>query len=161
MNTAYIALGSNLAGRLSSSFEQVESGVKALQELGELKDCSPWYESQAIGGQQQNDYINGVVCLYTSLNSEQLLDGLQAIENRHGRLRLEHWGPRTLDLDILLFNDAIINSQRLIIPHRQMLLRNFVIYPLHDIAPDLILPNGQALSHFRQRIGHKGLKKIS
>lgn len=143
MVSVYIGLGSNLQG----PEQQLRS---ALEELAahpgiELAAVSSFYQSKPVGPQDQPDYVNAVAELRTALPPEELLDVLQATENQHNRVRLRHWGERTLDLDILLFGDQILNTPRLIIPHKEMCKRSFVLYPLAEIAPQLRLPDGRSL----------------
>ena len=140
MIRAYIGLGSNL----ENPRQQVVDALGELQDISRthLVEHSNLYRSDPVGPAGQPDYINAVACMETDLDAEQLLDELQAIEQAHERVRIEHWGPRTLDLDILLFGDQVINSERLTVPHAFMCERAFVLYPLADIAPDLRLPNG-------------------
>lgn len=143
MNRVYIGLGSNL----DAPQEQVRT---ALQELAQLDHCvlvhhSSLYRSDPVGPLGQPDYINAVAALDTALAPEQLLDALQAIEQSHQRVRKIHWGPRTLDLDILLYSDQVIDSERLTVPHAWMLERNFVLWPLAELVPDLHLPDGSSL----------------
>lgn len=158
MTHCYIALGSNLQQPL----QQVQS---ALQELDLLPDsaivsASRWYQSPAIGPGHQPDYVNGVALMTTRLQPLVLLDQLQAIEQQHHRQRLEHWGPRTLDLDLLLYGDALIELPRLTVPHPRMTMRNFVLYPLHDITPQLILPAGQSLKDLLKQCPRGELKLV-
>ncbi|HIP53557.1 MAG TPA: 2-amino-4-hydroxy-6-hydroxymethyldihydropteridine diphosphokinase [Chromatiales bacterium] len=129
----YIALGSNLDGPLT----QLERAVKALGALPDtaLKRVSPYYRTAPIGPPGQPDYFNAVVLLETYLDPLPLLDELQRIERDQGRVRGEHWGPRTLDLDILLYNGEEICEPRLQVPHPCMHERAFVLCPLADIAP--------------------------
>ncbi len=145
MHTAYIALGSNLA----SPIEQLKQALQALKKLEktELVSVSSFYQSKPLGPQDQPDFINAVVEIATSLEPIGLLDNLQAIEQAQGRERKRHWGERTLDLDILLYDDREIKCERLTIPHYDMCNREFVIVPLFEIAPDLVLPNGEKLSN--------------
>lgn len=152
----YIGLGSNLDNPL----EQVERAVKALAELGTITAQSPWYQSQAIGPGDQDDYINGVVALTTQLAPLQLLHALQAIENHQGRVRTVRWGERTLDLDILLYEQLELNSEELTIPHPYLCERAFVLYPLLDIAPELKLPKGQPISSFKAAVSQQKLEKL-
>jgi len=136
--TVYVGLGSNLDGpRLQVS--------RALQELGELPQtrlvaASPLYCSAPLGPADQPDYINAVACLHTGLAPLALLDALQLLEKNHRRIRDRHWGPRTLDLDILLYGGQTIATGRLQVPHPHMHRRSFVLKPLLDIAPDLVIP---------------------
>ena len=143
-NRVYIALGSNLA----EPVQQLQAALEALQALpnSQLLAVSSFYQSQPLGPQDQPDFVNAVALLETALEPLPLLDELQRIENEQGRVRLRRWGERTLDLDILLFNQQRIQNARLTVPHYDMQNREFVIVPLHEIAADLTLPNGQALA---------------
>jgi len=144
MTRVYIALGSNLANPL----HQVQSALNALAELPQTKliATSSLYRTPPLGPQDQPDYLNAVVALDTDLSAENLLDHTQKIELEHGRVRKdERWGPRTLDLDILLFGDEIINTERLTVPHYDMKNRQFMLYPLAEIAPELRFPSGESL----------------
>lgn len=156
MNIVYIALGSNLENPL----QKVTSAVAEIATLGNVRAQSPWYRSKAIGPGMQDDYINGVLCLETELEALTLLARLQAIEDRHGRLRTIRWGARTLDLDILLFNQCVINTDQLVVPHPRMTERNFVICPLSDIAPDLLLANNQTTRETCKALSKQGLEKL-
>jgi len=141
--SAYVGLGSNLNNPLA----QLHTAYKAIKNLPDshLGNISNIYQSQPIGPQDQPDYLNAVVSLHTRLKPDQLLLALQAIENKQGRLRELRWGARTLDLDIILYGDLMIDTPLLAIPHREMLRRNFVLLPLFDLNPALTLPNGQTL----------------
>lgn len=156
MDLCYIALGSNLDQPLA----QVTLALKEIAELPEttLQAASPWYQSVAIGPGQQPDYLNGVAEIKSALAPLELLSALQHIEQLHRRQRLQRWGPRTLDLDILLYGDQRIDLPQLQIPHPRMLERSFVVYPLYDLAPLLQLPDGTPLKHHRQSLSHKGLR---
>lgn len=106
------------------------------------------------GPQDQPDYLNAAVALETALPPETLLDHTQRIELQQGRVRkAERWGPRTLDLDIMLFGDAVINSERLTVPHYDMKNRGFMLWPLFEIAPDLHFPDGPALRAVLDNLG--------
>ncbi|MFY0678861.1 MAG: 2-amino-4-hydroxy-6-hydroxymethyldihydropteridine diphosphokinase [Neptuniibacter sp.] len=140
----YIGLGSNL----EDPVWQVQT---ALQELSKLNQCSlvrasSLYRSAPVGPQDQPDFINAVVALDTTLEAHILLDQLQALEQSHRRVRERHWGPRTLDLDLLLYGSEQISTERLTVPHAFMHERGFVLSPLHEISPELIFPNGTLLS---------------
>lgn len=141
--TFYIGVGSNLHQPL----EQAKTAIAELTAHRHLRNviASPLYQSKPVGPQDQPDYINAVVKAQTQLGPHDVLDVLQKIENDHGRVRKRHWGERTLDLDLLLYGNAQIHTPRLTVPHSHMLERGFVLYPLADIAPQLILPNGQGL----------------
>lgn len=152
----YIALGSNLNHPLA----QVQQAAKALQTLGKVVAQSPWYQSQAIGPGEQDDYINGVVALETKLEPLALLQALQAIEQQQGRVRTIRWGERTLDLDILLYHNLEHRCDKLTIPHPRLHQRAFVLYPLLDIAPELKLPNGRLLKTFLNDVSEQKLEKL-
>ena len=156
MNIAYIALGSNL----SSPERQIDQALHALQSIGELRALSNWYQSKAVGPGNQPDYINGVVKLKTALDPFNLLQQLQGIELKQGRERIIHWGPRTLDLDIVLFNEASLYSHRLTIPHPRLTERDFVIIPLMDIDKNMRLPDGSRLSHYASPQDEGNLKLL-
>lgn len=156
---AWIGLGSNLEDPLA----QVST---ALQELRLLPDTtlaarSSLYRSDPVGPPGQPDYINAVAALDTRLEPEALLDALQAIEQMHQRVRKIHWGPRTLDLDLLLYGDQVISTPRLTVPHAYMTERNFVLWPLAELAPELILPDGRPLNTLLQHCPLGTLEKIS
>ncbi|XHA17837.1 2-amino-4-hydroxy-6-hydroxymethyldihydropteridine diphosphokinase [Citrobacter farmeri] len=155
MTLVYIALGSNLA----SPLEQVNAAVNAIRELPESRvvTVSSFYRTPPLGPQDQPDYLNAAVALETTLEPETLLDHTQRIELQQGRVRkAERWGPRTLDLDIMLFGDRIINSERLTVPHYDMKNRGFMLWPLFEIAPDLHFPDGISL---QQVLTHLGAEK--
>ena len=159
MNHAYLGLGSNL----QSPREQLERCIAALAGLPDtqLLAVSPFYGSTAVGPGEQPDYVNAVAHIETRLDPETLLRELQAIEQHHGRERgPERWLPRTLDLDILLFNNQVLNLPHLHIPHPRMQERNFVLLPLFDLAPDLTLPDGKALRDLVQRCSNDGLWRL-
>lgn len=158
MTRVYIALGSNLANPL----HQVQSALNALAELPQttLIATSSLYRTPPLGPQDQPDYLNAVVALDTDLSAENLLDHTQKIELEHGRVRKdERWGPRTLDLDILLFGDEIINTERLTVPHYDMKNRQFMLYPLAEIAPELHFPTGESLQSVMTQLGAEPLTR--
>jgi len=136
---AYIGIGSNL----SDPANQVRHALQALADLpaSRLTAHSPRYRTAPVGGPtDQPDYLNAVAALETALTPETLLTALQEIESAQGRVRAERWGPRTLDLDLLLYGSIIRRDPRLILPHPRLHQRAFVLYPLHDIEPELMIP---------------------
>ncbi|NWF11597.1 2-amino-4-hydroxy-6-hydroxymethyldihydropteridine diphosphokinase [Pseudomonas salomonii] len=158
MERIYIGMGSNLA----APDQQLRSAVEALAQLPDtnLVGVSAFYQSDSLLPGQPR-YTNAVAALNSDLAPLDLLDALQAIENDQGRERLERWGPRTLDLDILLFGQRLIDEPRLKVPHYQMHLRAFVLYPLAELAPaDLQLPNGQTLSELLAACPFVGLERL-
>jgi 2-amino-4-hydroxy-6-hydroxymethyldihydropteridine pyrophosphokinase len=141
---AYIALGSNLA----SPLDQVNAAIAALGEIPQSRivAVSSLYRTPPLGPPDQPDYLNAAVALETTLAPEALLDHTQRIELQQGRVRkAERWGPRTLDLDIMLFGGLTLNTQRLTVPHYDMKNRGFMLWPLFEIAPDLHFPDGTSL----------------
>jgi 2-amino-4-hydroxy-6-hydroxymethyldihydropteridine diphosphokinase len=155
---AYIGLGSNL----DDPRAQV---IRAFAELAEIPSTSllkssALYRSRAVGPGDQPDYINAAALLQTQLTPLVLLDALQAIEQMHNRVRIEHWGPRTLDLDILLLDSRTITSERLNVPHPYLAQRSFVLYPLADVDPELVLPDGTFLRTLIAKCPRDGLEQL-
>ncbi|MCI3943758.1 2-amino-4-hydroxy-6- hydroxymethyldihydropteridine diphosphokinase [Pseudomonas syringae] len=154
---AYIGLGSNLAdpaGQLRN----------ALDAMARLRDCtlaavSSFYVSDSLLPGQPR-FTNAVAALDTSLTPLALLDALQAIELDQGRERHERWGPRTLDLDILLFGTRLIDEPRLKVPHYHLQARAFVLYPLAELAPGLILADGRELARLLSECPFTGLERL-
>ena len=149
MNLAYIGLGSNLEDPIA----QMHSAIGQLSAHPDLTGfhISTLYSSKPVGPQDQPDYVNAVACVQTHLSPIELLDVLQSIEQAHHRVRERHWGPRTLDLDLLLYNNETLALPRLTVPHPHMLERGFVIRPLMDLAPEMLLTNGHTVAeHLRQ-----------
>lgn len=160
MRRVYIGLGSNLA-------EPVQQLGAALAALDRLPDCrlaavSSLYASDPLGPADQPRYVNAVAALDCGLAPLELLDALQAIEREQGRERkAERWGPRTLDLDILLFGNRLLSEERLTVPHYHMHARAFVLYPLAEIAPpDLQLPDGRSLEQLLAACPYEGLERL-
>ncbi|MEO4046145.1 2-amino-4-hydroxy-6-hydroxymethyldihydropteridine diphosphokinase [Pseudomonas sp. CAU 1711] len=160
MERVYVGLGSNLAEPL----QQLKAALAAIAELPDtrLAATSSFYASDPLGPPEQPRYVNAVAALDTALQPLQLLDALQRIELEQGRVRkAERWGPRTLDLDILLFGSRLIAEERLSVPHYHMHARPFVLYPLAEIAPaDLRLADGRTLSELLQACPFAGLERL-
>ncbi|MDD1608104.1 MAG: 2-amino-4-hydroxy-6-hydroxymethyldihydropteridine diphosphokinase [Methylococcaceae bacterium] len=156
---AYIGLGSNL----QNPIEQIHSARAAITALVHTKEqgFSCLYQSLPMGPQDQPDYVNAVMAVVTDLSPIELLRALQAIENNQGRVRGERWGARTLDLDILLYGDQVIELPDLIIPHVGLTERAFVLYPLYEIAPQLIIPNKGKLVDLLVNCPLEGLKRLA
>lgn len=153
-----IALGSNL----QDPMQQITSAIEHIKQLPQttVVAISSWYQSQAIGPGEQPDYINGAIEISTALTPQTLLKQLQNIENKQQRVRSTRWGARTLDLDILLYGDRIIDEPDLTVPHPRMLERNFVLFPLHDIDPERRLPDGQPVAHHKNKLTDAGLQLV-
>lgn len=143
--TAYVALGSNLGDR-HAHLAAATTALAALPET-RLLARSAIYETAPVGPSGQTDYLNAVVRLATRLGPFDLLDALLAIEHSRGRIRTERWGSRTLDLDLLLHGDTILQHPRLTLPHPAMLARAFVLVPLHDLDPELVLSGRSVAQH--------------
>lgn len=135
---AYIALGSNLGDKKA----YIENAISAMREYKEIevKKVSTLIETAPYGGVEQDSFLNGVMEIDTLLNPEELLDALHIIERAAHRTREIHWGPRTLDLDILFYDDLVYHSDDLDIPHVDMKNRDFVLGPMAEIAPNFIHP---------------------
>ncbi|QCY10478.1 2-amino-4-hydroxy-6-hydroxymethyldihydropteridine diphosphokinase [Pseudomonas sp. MPC6] len=158
MERIYIGMGSNLA----DPAEQLRSAVDALAQLPqtELVGVSAFYQSDSLLPGQPR-YTNAVAALDSTLPPLELLDALQAIENEQGRERLERWGPRTLDLDIVLFGDRLIDEPRLKVPHYHLQARAFVLYPLAELAPaGLRLADGRCLTELLAACPFVGLERL-
>jgi len=154
----YIGLGSNMQQPLA----QLKDAVMALRNTPGLANihCSPVYQTQPMGPTDQPDYINAVVQCHTTLSANQLLDRTQLIENRAGRIRDRRWGPRSLDLDLLLFGQETINTLRLMVPHPGIANRSFVLYPLADLAPTLSIPGKGLVLDLRDRCAQLGITQL-
>ena len=156
---AFLGLGSNL----NSPSRQIKAALKAIAKLPgtQLVCCAPWYQSIAIGPGSQPRYINTVVEIDTVLKPRALLQVLQQVEKRQGRKRIVRWGPRTLDIDILLYAKQTLKTQQLRIPHPRLGERNFVLYPMADIAPELSLPDGTPLAKLLANCSPEGIVRLN
>jgi len=146
-----IALGSNLG----DSQVILESAIRSLEQTPGItvQARSSWYKTAPVGGPSQPDYLNGCALLEVQLSPQKLLETLLGIEQDFGRVRQERWGARTLDLDVLLFDDLILETPDLQIPHPRMTQRAFVLVPLAEIAPDWVEPvSGVRISQLVQRL---------
>ncbi|NIF48729.1 2-amino-4-hydroxy-6-hydroxymethyldihydropteridine diphosphokinase [Enterobacter sp. Ap-1006] len=158
MTLAYIALGSNQA----SPLEQVSSALDALAAIPQSRmvATSSFYRTPPLGPQDQPDYLNAAVVLDTDLSAETLLDHTQRIELEHGRVRkAERWGPRTLDLDLMLFGDEVMHTERLTVPHYDMKNRAFMLVPLLEIAPECRFPDGQSVAAILASLSQEGITR--
>ena len=135
---AYVGLGSNLGAR-ESHLQEALSRLAALPTI-EVVQVSSLYETAPVGVTDQPEFINAAAAVETALGPEDLLEVLLRIENQMGRVRTFRWGPRVIDLDLLLYGDQQIALPDLIVPHPRLLERAFVLVPLAEIAPELVLP---------------------
>lgn len=155
---AYVALGSNLGDRRA----HLEAAFTALDHLPgtHLLGRSDLYETAPVGPPGQQDYLNAAAALSTLMDPLALLDALLSIEQTRGRVRRERWGPRTLDLDLLLHGNNRISDTRLTLPHPSMLDRAFVLVPLCDLAPSLQL-EGKTLAARLESLDRSGVRRIA
>ncbi len=157
--TAYIGLGSNLA----NPAEQIKSARTAIIQIAGVQELafSSLYHSSPMGPQDQPDYVNAVMCVATDLPPIDLLRCLQRIENDHGRVKkAERWGARTLDLDVLIYGNQLIGLPDLIVPHPGLAERAFVLYPLFEIAPQLVVPGKGNIADLLAQCPMNELKRL-
>ena len=160
MVIVYVGIGSNL----NSPIKQVKTAIVNLAILPKttILNRSSFYQSRPIGPQDQPNYINAVVALETRLPPEALLKALQVLEENQGRKRSRiRWRARTLDLDILLYGKSMIQTKTLSVPHPHLKVREFVLYPLFEVAPNLILPTGESVLALKTSCPAKGIKKLT
>ena len=156
---AYIGLGSNLATPVA----QIKSARTAIAALAGVQELgfSSLYRSTPMGPQDQPDYVNAVMAIATDLSPMALLRCLQSIENNQGRVRAgEQWGARTLDLDVLMYGDQKIDLPDLTVPHKGLADRSFVLYPLFEIAPQLLVPGKGSIANLVATCPLAGLKRL-
>jgi len=134
---AYISLGSNL----NKPKKQVQKALDTLANEKSMKlvSYSSFYQTEPYGGVEQDDFINAAAALLTTLSAEELLSKLLNIETQQGRVRTQHWGPRCIDLDLLVYSDLQIDTDFLKLPHPEISKRDFVLIPLAEIAPELMI----------------------
>ena len=163
MNTnvklAYLGLGTNLGDKKAN----LRAAVNILNsnESVDVVALSSLYSTQPVGVKDQPDFINAVIAIQTTLSPVELLKLCNNIEHQLGRVRTIRWGPRVIDIDILLYNDVVINDNDLIIPHPCIMERAFVLIPLAEIAPDVILPGGIKASDAAHEIECIGIERIN
>lgn len=158
MNTAFVALGANL-GDPAATLRAALGALANLQESRVIRSSS-LYRTAPVGITEQPEFVNAVARLETTLAPEALLDQLLDIEQRFGRIRAERNGPRTLDLDLLLYDDQLLELPRLTLPHPRLHLRAFVLYPLAEIAPDLALPGRGKIAAWLPAVANQGIVKL-
>ncbi len=151
-----VGLGSNVGERT----DHIEGALEALARLGELVAVSSLYETAPIGGPDQGPYLNAVAVLDTALEPEELLAACLAIEQGRGRQRRVRWGPRTLDLDILIFGDVVLDKPGLTIPHPRLLERRFVVEPLLEVWPEVELPDGTRVAAMLPAVAGQQVRRL-
>ncbi len=160
MNQIFIGLGSNQ----DEPYDHIKKAITDLDSWSDAKvrKVSSFYQSKPFGGVQQADFINAVVLIEASMQPLELLNRLQELEHQHGRASKHlHWGPRPLDLDILLFNNEILNTEILTIPHPGMVVRSFVLLPLVEISPLIEIPGAGYAKDFLNRLLLNDIQKVS
>ena len=160
--TCYVGLGSNLSNELGSPVEHLQQAIAAMREHEQIRkvDVSSFYASAPMGPQDQPDFVNAVASFETTLTPAELLAFCQQLEQQALRARLRRWGERSLDVDILLYGDAQIAEPQLTIPHAGLPERNFVLIPLRELAPELIIA-GKLITDYPLSDDWTGLKLLS
>ena len=158
LTDAYVGLGSNLDG----PEDQLRKAIASLQHLPDttVTRASSFYKTRPVGLQDQADYINAVARIRTELSAMELLRQMQQIEIRQGRVRETRWGPRTLDLDLLLYGEDVINEDSLVVPHPEMHKRGFVLYPLHELSPDIVIPGHGPVKELLRGLNPADVQKL-
>ena len=155
-NRAAIGLGSNLGDRDG----HLQRGIEALGHLGSVVRVSSSYETSPIGGPEQGAYLNAVVVLDTNLDPRSLLEELLDVEKQEGRERRVRWGPRTLDLDLLLYGDLSVDEEGLTVPHPELTARRFALVPLLEAWPKAMLPDGTRLDTFLAAVADQSVTSV-
>ncbi len=156
MTNVFLGIGGNLGDRRTT----MRRAVAEVRAVVEDVRVSSLYETAAWGVTDQPSFLNAVVRGSTGLNALELLDAMQAIENQLGRVRTQHWGPRAVDIDILLYGSDVIDVPRLKVPHPYMAQRGFVLRPLADLAAGLTLPDGSLVGELLTTIDQDDLRQI-
>jgi len=156
-HTAYLALGANVGDRRRSLAE----AARLLEAGGcRVTAASALYETAPVGVTDQPDFLNAALRIETSLAPRELLDLCALIEDKLGRRRTIRWGPRVIDVDILVYEGIVSSEPDLKLPHPRMLERSFVMEPLAEIAPDLVMPDGSTARVAAGRLKREGIKSI-
>jgi 2-amino-4-hydroxy-6-hydroxymethyldihydropteridine diphosphokinase len=159
MARAFLSLGSNLGDRGAT----LHAALRELEASGEVRVLrrSSLYATAPVGKTDQPEFYNLAVEVETPLPPEALLDRCQAVEAHLGRVRGERWGPRTVDVDILLYDRQTVSTERLIVPHPEMLRRRFVLEPLLEIAPDAVLPDGSPITPHLPPLAGQSVRRLA
>jgi 2-amino-4-hydroxy-6-hydroxymethyldihydropteridine diphosphokinase len=156
---AYLSLGANLGDRKA----MLEAALRRLEASGQLRvvTASSVYETEPIGYAEQPWFYNLAAEIETDLDPDELLTLTKQVERELNRTREIHWGPRTIDIDILLYDDLVTNGNRLTLPHPEMVGRRFVLEPLVEIAPDLKLPDGRRIADLLPSVSTQEVRKVA
>ena len=155
MTTAYLGLGSNMGDR--EMFLRQAVALLAAESDITVKKVSSIYETEPVGFTDQGAFLNAVAIVETELSAVELLSKCLAVEQRLQRVRDVRWGPRTIDIDILLFGEQVIDDPKLIVPHPRLGERLFVLVPLHEVAPDITFGGKTVADHIAQLTGRDGI----
>lgn len=159
MITVFVGVGGNLGDSLET-FNSVINDLAHSSELT-LQRVSSFYKTKPLDDPEQPEYLNAVLQLATNLSPHALLDLLQSLELKYGRVRTEkRWASRTLDLDVLLYGEQIIHDERLDVPHKEMQNRDFVLFPLYEISPELDIPGLGKLEMLKSTCENRGMIKL-
>ena len=156
MTNVFLGIGGNLGDRRAT----MRSAVELIRDVIDDVRVSSLYETAAWGVTDQPSFLNAVVRGQTELPPLDLLDAMQSIENKLGRVRTQHWGPRAIDIDLLLYGSDVIDEPRLTVPHPYMSQRGFVLRPLADLAAGLTLPDGSLVGELLTTINQDDLRQI-
>lgn len=158
MKIVYIGLGSNLGDRLN----YLQRAVQLVSKNHNILKCSSIYETAPVGFTEQNFFLNQVICVETNFSAKDLLYNVLQTELELDRKRDLKWGPRTIDIDLLLYDNEIINDDDLILPHPGMYSRRFVLEPLTELCPDLIISaDGKTASHYLKEVMDQKVEKLN
>jgi 2-amino-4-hydroxy-6-hydroxymethyldihydropteridine diphosphokinase len=154
-----LALGSNLGDQL----ENLQGAVDALSDAPgvDFVAVSPLYETAPVGGPQQPDYLNAVIVIDTALPARTILDRAHGVEEAFGRVRDQRWGPRTLDVDVIVSGDEVSDDPELTLPHPRAHERAFVLAPWHDIDPDAAIPGRGPVADLLTAAGLDGVRRVN
>lgn len=157
-HAAYLSIGANIGDKMGN----LRYAVNALRndDLTSVRLVSPLYRTLPVGYEEQPDFLNAVIAVETERTPRELLGLCANIEDKLGRKRTIRWGPRVIDIDILLYDDIDIEESDLVIPHPRMMERAFVLVPLADVAPGLVLPNGITAEDAANAIDHDGIELV-
>ncbi len=157
MSRCAVGVGSNLGDRLA----HLEAAIYGLAAVSRVGDISSVYETAPVGGPDQGAFLNAVVLIETARTPRSLLRELLVIERARGRVRDTRWGPRTLDLDLILWDREVISEPGLTVPHPRMPERRFVLEPLREVWPDARMPDGSAIAASSDAVERQGLERIA
>lgn len=159
MVSCFIGLGGNIANEYGTPIEHLQNAITTFKNSPHFDKVavSSFYTSKAYGVTDQPDFVNAVLKADTNLSPLDLLDFCQSLENTAGRVRLRHWGERSLDVDILLYGDEVIDNERLIVPHKELTLRNFVVIPMLELDDKLMI-DGKPLKELSTAGDWQGLE---